>query len=242
MTSDALLAVSIFLSVKTIQYATLKSIFVLKPYRRFTTNLVLVLWTIVSSSTRVMAIVFFFIPGFGLFSILGHWKLEQTPYSSTVNDRFQDDNTVYLYKAKPIPWPEINRYNYTSDSAPHYSIYTYLSLSEYFLAFWISLFLHTCINCLVKIIFSEDFRKSPSPLLFKFIHCVENTNIPTVWTDWEEKKGSIEDHKKKHGNVLKEMTAIMIIRTIFNSLMLVPILYTGKTIKRYIWFNVIVNF
>ena len=60
-----------------------------------------------------------------------------------------------------------------------------------------------------------------------FIHCFENTNIPTVWMDWEEMDGSIEDHKKRHGQVVREMVVIMIIRNLNHAMMLAPIVLTG---------------
>ena len=222
-TSDGFLFLSIALSAKTIYSVTLKSIFILKPFLGFTTKLVLMFWIIVSASTRVMAIVFFFVPSFGLFSILGHWKMEQIHHLRIVKN-----NTIYLNNTKPFNLTDLNKYNYTSDSGPHYSVYTYFSLQEYFIGFWLLFFLHTCLNALAKILCCEDFRNNwNSSLLFKFIHCVENTNIPTVWMDWEEKKGSIEDHKRRHGQVLKEMVVIMIIRTIFNAVLLTPIIYTG---------------
>ena len=56
---------------------------------------------------------------------------------------------------------------------------------------------------------------------------MENTNIPTAWMDWEEKDGSIDDHKKRYGQVITEMVVIMIIRIIFHAVMLAPIVYTG---------------
>ena len=227
-TSDAFLVFSIIQSVKTIYFVTLKTISIVKPFLPFTTKMVLLCWIIISASQRVMAIVLFFTPSFGLFSILGHWQLEQTPYSSMVNERFKGTNTVYLYKTKPFAWTDLNRYNYTSDSGPDYTLYTYYSLTDYFFGFWILLFLHTYTNLLVKIAFSEDFRKKwTSSKLAKFIHCLENINIPSVWKDWDEKDGSIEDHKRRHGQVVKEMVAIMIIRTVFHSLMLAPMVYTG---------------
>ena len=77
--------------------------------------------------------------------------------------------------------------------------------------------------------FSEDFRKSwTSFKLSKFFHCLENTNIATVWKDWEEKDGSIDDHKERHGEVIKEMVVIMIIKTVFHVVMFTPIVYTGN--------------
>ena len=89
--------------------------------------------------------------------------------------------------------------------------------------------LHVFLNALAKIICSEDFRTSgTSSLLFKLVHCVENTNIPTVWVDWDEREGTLEEHKERHDQVLKEMNVMMGIRAFFNALMLTPIIYTGK--------------
>ena len=250
-TSNVFLALSIAWSVKSIYFVTLKTISIMKPFLPTSTKLVLMLWIIVSSSARVMAIVFYFIPGFGLFSILGHWRMEQTPYSYTVNVRFKDDKTVYLYDSEPVAWTDLNRWTYTTDrynnsvplNAPEYTMYTYFTLQEYSIGFGILLFIQICITALAKIFCSEDFRKSgSSSLLFKFVHCIENSNIPTVWMDWEEQKGSIEDHKRRHGQVLKEMVVIMIIRSIFNAIMLTPIVYTGDrsiylyhTFKKYLF-------
>ena len=228
-TSDAFLALSIGESVKTICSVTLKTISTVKVFLPFTTKMVLLSWIIVSASLRLMAIVVFFTPAFGLFSILGHWKLEQIPYSQELNKRFGVNNTVHLYKTKPFVWTDLNRYNYTADSGPDYTAYTKFNLSEYFIGFWILLFLHTYTNLLVKIAFSEDFRKKwTSSKLVKFIHCLENTNIPTVWKDWDEMDGSIEDHKKRHGQVVTEMVVIIIIRHIFHAVMMTPMLYTGS--------------
>ena len=183
-TSDALLALSIALSVKTICFVTLKSVTILKTFLPFKTKFFLMLWIIVSSSARVMSIVFFFIPSFGLLSILGHWKLEQTPYSEEIKARFEKNNTVYLYNSKPVAWTDLCRYNYTSDSGPDYTVYTYYTLQEYLCGFWILLFLHVLLNAMAKILCSEDFRTNgTSSLLYKLVHCVENTNVPTLWVD-----------------------------------------------------------
>ena len=134
-----------------------------------------------------------------------------------------------LYNSEPIAWISINRYNYTSDTGPDYRLYTFYSLTEYFYGFWIILFFHIYANLLAKVAFAEDFRKTLTTLkLYKFFHCLENTNIPIAWMDWEEKDGSVDDHKKQHRQVVKEMVVIMIIKTFFHTLMFVPIVYTGK--------------
>ena len=189
--------------------------------------------TVLDNDFCIMVIVLFFTPSIGFFSILGHWKMEQIPYSKRLNERFEANNTVYLYNTKPFNWTDLNRYNYTSNTAPEYTMYTGFTLQEYFLGFWVIVFVHTILNGLVKLACSEDFRTNwTTSLLFKLIHCVENTNVPTVWMDWEEKEGSIEDHKRRHGQVVTEMVVIMIIRTIFHVVMLAPIVYTGMGIQR----------
>ena len=235
-TSDALLALSIVLSIKSIYFVSLKSITIPKTFLPFTTKFFLMLWIMVSSSARVMSLVFFFIPSFGLLSILGHWKLEQTPYSKEINnqkrDQFYKNNTVYLYNSEPVAWTDLCRYNYTSDSGPDYTVYTYFNLQEYFCSFWILWVFHVIVNALAKSLCSEDFRTNgTSSLLFKLVHCVENTNIPTVWVDWDEREGTLEEHKERHGQVLKEMYTMMAIRTFFNAVMLAPIVFTGNTTK-----------
>ena len=153
-------------------------------------------------------------------------------YIYYVRDYFQKpDSKIYLYNSTINwkLWTKIDRFNYTSYSGPDYTHYTYYSLTEYFFYFWVLLILHIYINLLAKIAFSEDFRKTwtLSPLA-KFVHCLENTNVPTVWKDWEEDGGNVEDHKRRHRQVVTEMVVIMIIRTIFHAFMLSPVLFTGR--------------
>merc|ERR1719438_332394 len=230
-TSDALLALSIVLSIKSIYFVSLKVITILKTFLPITTKFFLMLWIMVSSSARVMSLVFFFIPSLGLFSILGHWKMEQTPYSEKIKARFEKNNMVYLYNSEPVAWTDLSRHSNTSDSGPDYTVYTYFSLQQYFCGFWILWVLHVIVNALAKSLCSEDFRTNgSSSLLSKFVHCVENTNIPTVWVDWDEREGTLEEHKERHDQVLKEMNAMIAIRTIFNAVMLAPIVYTATNI------------
>ena len=186
-----------------------------------------------STSARLMAIVFYFIPSFGLLGVLGHWKLEQTPYSEKVRARFEKNNTVYLYNSEPVSFTDLSRYDYTSNTGPDYTLYTYFSLQQYFGGFFALLTIHVIINGLAKILCSEDFKSGPSSLLFKIIHCLENTNIPTVWMDWDEEDGTIEDHQRRHAEVSREMNVIIAIRAFFNAVMLVPIVYTGQIYNNF---------
>ena len=62
------------------------------------------------------------------------------------------------------------------------------------------------------------------------VHGLENTNMPTVWQDWDMEKGSVRDHKRRQTKVIIEMLLMMVVRAAFHALMLLPIIFTGKII------------
>ena len=59
------------------------------------------------------------------------------------------------------------------------------------------------------------------------VHCLENVNIPSVWQDWDVENGSIKDHKRRRNKVLLEMVLIMLVRSVFHALMVLPVILTG---------------
>ena len=60
------------------------------------------------------------------------------------------------------------------------------------------------------------------------VHGLENVSIPSVWRDWDMDKGGIEDHKRRRTRVLLEMVAIMVVRSAFHALMVLPVIITGN--------------
>ena len=60
------------------------------------------------------------------------------------------------------------------------------------------------------------------------VHGLENVSIPSVWQDWDMDKGGIEDHKRRRTRVLLEMIAIMVVRSVFHALMVLPVIITGN--------------
>ena len=60
------------------------------------------------------------------------------------------------------------------------------------------------------------------------VHGLENANMPTVFRDWDMEKGSVKDHKRRQTRVLLEMLLMMVVRTAFHAIMLLPIIFTGK--------------
>ena len=175
-----------------------------------------------------MALVLYFTPGFGLFSILHYWKFEQIPYAERYRNLTPTD-VLHLYNAN-VTWSDMNRWDYSDPSnptPPPYTLYTGLTLTQYFILFWIIIFLHVLSNIIIKKICSKHFLKNCKSVLAMFIHGMENTNMATLWRDWDVDKGTIEDHRERHGQVIKEMVAIMINKAWFHALMLCPIIYTG---------------
>ena len=63
------------------------------------------------------------------------------------------------------------------------------------------------------------------------VHGLENANIPTVWRDWDMDQGDRNDHKRRQTRVILEMLMMMVVRAAFHSLMILPIIFTGK----YYW-------
>ena len=228
--SPEVLIFSILLSWKSITFTSFKTIRVHKPFLPMATSYLVFPWIIVSASIRVLVFVLYFTPGFGLFSILNHWKFEQTPYSEELNTKLMRTNKVLLRNNATVPWTDLNRWNYSDQlypTPPPYTLYTEYSLAEYSMWFWVILGVHTYVNVLIKIATSEHFRKNCSTLIEMTVHGLENTNIPIVWRDWDVDTGNIKDHKKRSGNVLMEMILIMIAKAVAHATMLLPIIWTG---------------
>ena len=59
------------------------------------------------------------------------------------------------------------------------------------------------------------------------VHGLENVSLPSVWRDWDMDKGGIEDHKRRRTRVLLEMISIMVVRSAFHAIMVLPVIFTG---------------
>ena len=228
-TDPRVLLFSIFLSWKSICFTSFKTITLAKPFLPFKTKFLLFLWIVISATIRVLVLVAYFTPGFGLFDILYHWKYEQTKYSDKLNDKLMNTSMVFLYNAT-VSWRDINRWDYSAPShpsPPSYTLYTTYSLKEYFLGLWIILAFHTFANVMIKIATSEHFRRHCSSLLEMFVHGFENTNICIVWRDWDEDTGTVKECKMRRRYVLAEMILTMLVKAAVHALMVTPIFMTG---------------
>ena len=151
---------SIALGVRSIYMAYLKTVGVEKPYFGITSKAVLFAWTMVSGTLRLIVMVLFFTPGFGLFSILHHWKKEQVSFAPKYENLINENGMIYLYGVNITKeqWAEIDRFDYENERGVHYAEYTVFSLDRYFFFFWILLMIHLVINIIIKGVTSVHFR------------------------------------------------------------------------------------
>ena len=161
-------------------------------------------------------------------------KSEQIQFSVRRGGYFtpNPESLLHLNKLDPFLWTELDRWDYSDPldpKPPNYTIYTGLSVGEYFKLFWVLMVIHHFSNIIWKLISSPTFRKEASALDM-FIHSIENCNLPAIWKDWDEDVGDIKDHLQRQKVVRQEMLTTMVVNFLFNGLMLIPLTYTLNNI------------
>ena len=197
------------------------------------------LWGLAATAKRILAVVGFFLPCLGLFDTLHHWRAEQTPFT-TRRERAEDglvmvNDTLDLHGLEEkVFWRELDRTDWTDSEYPQfppYDLYTGLGLTGYFLSFLLLLFLHLITVLAVKILRVRNMSGSRLDIVR---HCLENINIPYPWQDFDLLRGGLEEYKARRGKVHREMFCVMVVNFMFNSLMLLPMVYTGNIYFNYV--------
>ena len=193
-------------------------------------KMIVLLWSLVAFARRVLTLFVFFVPSMGLFSILFHWKAEQLPfyYRSEYQNLTKPNDILELYQSEEnVLWSEVDRWDYSdplNHKAPDYTIYTGLNLEETFQAFCLLMAIHFFTLFIIKRLTVEAFRNDS--FFRQTIHILEVMNMATPWKDWDYGKCSVEEFKRKHKNVNKEMLYNIVINAIFGLLMITPLMYT----------------
>ena len=231
-TNTFFLVLSVAWSLQTCISLHVKSLALEKPVFPTKTKLVAALWTSAATIKRMMVLVLYFAPSFGLFDLLFQWKFEQVPFSIRKNRNVSKEDLIFLQNMSPIPWSEVDRWNYGDQSKPtppSYTLYTCYSIGDYFNFLWVILFLHMLTNIVIKVISSKRFYKEATPFQ-KIIHGLEILNLPMLWKDWDDGACSVIEHRQRFKAANKEMFATMTVSFIFNSIMLLPLIFTGRPI------------
>ena len=149
-------------------------------------------WILFGSLRKTLMMLVFFVPSFGFYDILHHWKMEQIPFKSRINyaEKFgiySEDRLELNGLNQTIYWRDLDRWDYSDPKyprPPHYNNYTGLTLQETFGAFLLLLVLHFIAIFVAKLKTARDFSGSYNKLE-KCFHVLENMNIPETYIDWD---------------------------------------------------------
>ena len=216
---------SVFLSLRTCVSLYFKSVSLEKPFFPMTSKILVYLSASLSVSKRIFVIVIFFIPSFGLLRLLVHWTYEKIPFTVRQNRNYNSEENLQIFGKPPVLWSEVDRWNYEENIPPPITLYTGPDLGNAFLVFWAIFLLHISSILITKFMTARPVRESN--ILDMILHAVQNSNIPFPFRDWDVDNGTIEDHRARFGAVLREVICVMAVNFFFNSLLLVPLIYTG---------------
>ena len=161
--AEAVITLSVLWSFKTCLSLHEKATKVEKTHLETTSKILVVLISFFASAARILSIICFFVPFFGLFDLLHHHKAEQIPFSLGKDGFYNATDMLELYNTTPVRWGEIDRWDYTDPThptPPSYNTFTYFTLAQAFKLFWLLIFLHLLIIFLVKVFKSQEFRKA----------------------------------------------------------------------------------
>ena len=198
--------------------------------------------------TRVVAMIVYFTVPLGLFSILRHWQAEQVPWNNYTLDFVTPEGLMFLGDNEGFVWNEVDRWitdgtlfvNKTDArgepyfeanqsyfvASPDVTLYTGLTWQPYLYIFLAHVAIHTLVIFFAKYKLSHVFRYGFN-LLDKFIHSLENTNLPFNCREWDDGEGDAEEHRRRMHLNWKEGLVIIIINAVFNFSLLVPLYYLG---------------
>ena len=238
---ETALGLSIVWSLKTCVLSHLSAISSEKRFLGLKSKVVILLCAICSTCRRILGLILFFTPAFGLFDILNHWKAEKIPFRVRLNHAKQfginpQDRIKLRGLEDAILWTELDRWDYSNvdiPKPPEYNIYTGLTLGETFGLFIALSFVQFMVLGMVKFFTSEKFRDQKEKNYNKMIHLLECLNLSFPYQDWDRENSTVLEFRRKHKEVAMEMLYNLLANFIFSFCKLVPLWYTG--IQKYIY-------
>ena len=247
-----LLILSIILSFKSCISSHWKALNACREHFPFKSKCVSALYCLFGCLIRVTSIVIFFVGPLGLFSILRHLQGEQYPWNTRILELVNPDGMMVIGNVPPFKWILIDRWQkngqlYMHDendttirdfqgnpipnsnhlvAPPDYTMYVGVHLRYYLFLFITIAGLQTLIVFIAKSHLSKVFMKEFN-LLEKFIHCLENTNIPYNAKEWDDGKGDAKEHKKRMQSNWLEVLTVIAINCFFNIILLFSLSYLG---------------
>jgi len=180
-----------------------------------------------ASSTKITANVCLFIPSLGLFDILHHWQAEQIQFSVSKSGKLNSTNgdLLYLFNKTPVTWASIDRWDYPGGSPPNYDIYTGTSIAQTFLIFLLLNVIQYATIFIAKLFTSPSFRKANK--VKSIVNSMETSHVPLPFEDWDMEGGTIQEHKQRRRQVVREVLSVIAVNKIIGLIMFVPLIYMG---------------
>ena len=230
---DVVLVYSLVLGLKSCMKLHVSAITKEKTFLPFKANVVCHCWAAMATAKRVISLVSFFIPSMGLCSILYHWMAEQIKFDFKAQAiermSIKPNDPIDLYNTtRRVLWPEIDRFDYTDPSSPippDYTFYTGINLMESTILFGVLMICHFLITLIVKAFTVDTFKKKG--IFNMFVHIIYAMNIASPAEDWDQGDHSVEEFKKRHERVNREMNCNIAVNFFFALLLTCPLLYTG---------------
>ena len=217
---------SIGWSLKSICFGLLSTFLFQKEYSIGDTGKVLsFLLFLFGSSSRLLAIIFFFCPYLGLFNIM-------LPYTIDTRIGYSDDLTVSIGE-------EILA------NMRHPDWYTCLPFYYAGIVFLVFPFIHMVIVMVYKSftvkgflnVSSKDINCGRVRVFYRrLIHCLNGLLVPIVWKDWDEReKKAVNDfYPTEWEKVRREYRDLTLLFCIENMLLCIPMIHTcARIIHRY---------
>jgi len=178
-----------------------------------------------ASSTKITANVCLFIPSLGLFDILHHWQAEQIQFSVSKSGKLNSTNgdLLYLFNKTPVTWASIDRWDYPGGSPPNYDIYTGTSIAQTFLIFLLLNVIQYATIFIAKLFTSPSFRKANK--VKSIVNSMETSHVPLPFEDWDMAGGTIQEHKQRRTQVVREVLSVIAVNKIIGLIMFAPLIY-----------------
>ena len=181
----------------------------------FASRLAASLYSLCGLITRVVPIIMYFTVPLGLFSLLRHWQGEKLPWNQYILDFVTPEGLMFLGDNEGFVWNEVDHWikngtpiifdNATGltihnpdyfITAPDITLYIAFTWKLYLYIFFAHVGIHTLVIFIAKYKLSLVFRYGFN-LLDKFIHALENTNLPFNCREWDDGKGDAEEHRRR---------------------------------------------
>ena len=227
--------ISAILSFRSCIFKTMKALTLEKMNLRFSSKIIVFLWSTFATLRRILGIFIFFVPSLGLLNILHHWKAEQLQFWIRKHHAeigtMKDNDKLYLFnQTEDVLWSDIDRWNYTdrkSPKPPEYWHYTGYSLGTTFLVFFgLSVFHLICIF-IVKLSTMKRIRRKDFNLT-TFIRILKNLNLPLPLKEWDRgHHASVEKYQRRFRRQNLEMGICFGINFAVTVAQMIPLWWTG---------------